>query len=78
MGVRGMKTVKFKVNKRIFLDLIGLNDFNGNFYISDDTLENFEVTAYGEDERLPDSEDYPECKLTLTRVREEARFVKVE
>lgn len=63
-----MRTATVKIDSRLFFSYLGLQGFYGK--IDDYSIEDEIITLKisGEDSRIPNGENYPDCFLVSTRV----------
>jgi hypothetical protein len=66
-----MKTVKFKISQDILFDLLGLNCLDGIIDVVESSFRDrsLTITIYGDDDRLPNSSNYPEKTLVCTKIQ---------
>lgn len=64
-----MGTAKIKISQVLLFELLGLSHFDGridSFCFNENSIE---LDIIGNDERLPDSQEYPECNLIVKTIQ---------
>jgi hypothetical protein len=72
-----IRTAKIKVSTELLFNLLGINNFDG--YISRVVPVDFnfiDIHICGDDGRLPEREDYPECNVICRTI--ESHFEIIE
>ena len=65
-----MRTATIKITQSLLFDLLGLEYFRGTFVEAevDEAGGLLKLKIQGEDERIPEGDDYPACYVIATKI----------
>jgi hypothetical protein len=67
-----MRTARIEIDQQLLFELIGLKNMDANIVnvetYNTSNRNTMRLSILGNDDRLPDSADYPDCMVTCTRI----------
>ena len=73
-----MRTAKIRITPTVLFDMIGLEHFWGTVVGAElsPTTGNLELKIIGDDERIPEGDDFPDCNVIVTKIQSHIKKIE--
>ena len=73
-----MRTAKIRITPTVLFDMIGLEHFWGTVVGAEvnNATGNIEMKIIGDDERIPEGEDFPDCHVIVTKIQSHIKKIE--